>query len=78
MTAYQAPEYRTLMRKRRQRIEDLLVRTTMGLTHAGYIYCQEDWRVAARELYRACDGIEYVRMSPGIYVKRDSIKGRTW
>jgi hypothetical protein len=64
-----------LREARRERDLDEAVRHAMGLTIRGFVYVRADWRAAPWGLYVACDGQEYLKRGPGIYVKRDSIAG---
>ena len=73
MVAYSTPDWRALIRARRLRAEDEDVRRTMGLQRIGLVWSATDWRAEPRELYVACDGVEYVKVAPTKYVKRVSL-----
>lgn len=60
-----------LMQARKERREDESVRRTMGLLRAGYVWDRENFRSEPRELWVACDGVEYIKLGPGRYRRRD-------
>lgn len=60
-----------LRQARSSRNEDACIRATMGLSYTGLIYITEDFRASPLSLFRACDGVEYVKVASAKYVRLD-------
>ena len=68
----QVQPYAQLVSERKARENDKQVQASMGLKLIGLHY--EAYSRGPLNLYVACDGVEYVKLFPGKYVRRDMMR----